>query len=102
MMDKSILEVVHETAKGLNQAGLMDTKTKQEFDALCLPPLKEYNAKQIKHIRLKSNLTQVIFATYLNLSPSTIKKWETGQTKPKGSSLKLLNLVEQKGLGVLS
>ena len=99
-MEKSILEVVHETANGLTQAGVMDTKTRQEFEALCLP-LKEYNAEQIKHIRLKNNLTQTIFATYLNLSPSTIQKWETGKTKPKGPSLKLLNLVEQKGINLL-
>ncbi|EDN69537.1 DNA-binding protein [Beggiatoa sp. PS] len=99
-MDKSILEVVHETANGLTQAGVMDIKTQQELEALCLP-LKEYSAEQIKHIRLKNNLTQAIFATYLNLSPSTIQKWEMGKTKPKGPSLKLLNLVEQKGLNLL-
>lgn len=100
-MEKSILEVVHETAQGLNNAGLMDAKTMREFETLCLPPLKEYNSEQIKHIRLNNHATQVVFATYFNLSPSTIQKWETGEIKPKGSSLKLLNLVEQKGLEIL-
>ncbi len=32
-MDKSILEVVFDTAKGLNNIGLMDEKTMQELDA---------------------------------------------------------------------
>jgi putative transcriptional regulator len=41
-MEESILEVVHDTAKELNNIGLMDEKTRQEFDALCLTPLKEY------------------------------------------------------------
>ena len=38
-MNKSILELVHETADGLHKAGVMDTKTKtmREFDVLCLP-----------------------------------------------------------------
>ena len=43
-MSKKILEVVHETAEGLFEAGVMDTKTMREFDALCLPPVKDYSA----------------------------------------------------------
>ncbi len=38
---KTILKVVHETARGLHKAGLMETKTMREFDALCLPRVKE-------------------------------------------------------------
>ena len=37
-MKKSILEVVHESAKGLFDIGLMDAKTMHTFDAMCLPP----------------------------------------------------------------
>ncbi len=101
-MDKSILEVVHETAQGLNKAGLMDAKTLREYDALCLPQVKQYNPEQIKHIRVKNNTSQTVFAAYLNTSPSTIQRWENGKIKPKGTSLKLLNLVEQKGLDILA
>lgn len=52
-MEKSILNVVHESAKGLNKAGVMDDVTMREFDALCLPPVKEYSPAQIKKIRAK-------------------------------------------------
>lgn len=34
----------------------------------------------------------------LNTSVSTAQKWEVGDKKPSGPSLKLLNLVERKGL----
>lgn len=37
-MKNSILEVVHDTAKGLYDANLMDAKTMHTFDAMCLPP----------------------------------------------------------------
>ena len=47
-MNKSILEVVHENAKDLYAAGLMDEETLHKFDALCLPPLTEYDDDQIK------------------------------------------------------
>jgi putative transcriptional regulator len=43
-----------------------------------------------------------VFAAYLNTSLSTVQKWERGQKKPNGPSLKLLNLVQQKGLEALS
>lgn len=101
MMDKSILDVVHDTAKGLKESGLVDTKTMREFDVLCLPPVKIYNATQIKRIRVKNKASQAVFAAYLNLSLSTVQKWERGQKKPNGPSLKLLNLVDQKGIEAL-
>jgi len=100
-MAKKILHAVHQMAKGLRKAGTMDTKTMREFDALCLPPVKEYSATQIKRLRTRNKASQAVFAAYLNTSPSTVQKWEQGQKKPNGPSLKLLNLVAQKGLEVL-
>ena len=101
-MAKSILEIVHETAQGLTQAGVMDVATLREFDALCLPPVKDYTPSQIKRIRLANRASQGVFAAYLNTSPSTVQKWEQGQKKPNGPSAKLLNLVERKGLAALA
>lgn len=101
-MDKSILDMVHESVKDLHAAGVMKETTLREFDALCLPPVKEYTAVQIKRIRTKNHASQGVFAAYLNTSVSTVQKWEQGQKKPNGPSLKLLNLVAEKGLEVLA
>ncbi|MFN2338667.1 MAG: helix-turn-helix domain-containing protein [Gammaproteobacteria bacterium] len=101
-MTKKILDAVHKTAKGLHKAGAMDTKTMREFDVLCLPPVKEYSARQIKRIREKNKASQAVFAAYLNTSPSTVQKWEQGQKRPNGPSLKLLNLVAERGLEALA
>ena len=101
-MAKSILNTVHETAQDLYDAGVMKDATLREFDALCLPPVKQYTAVQIKRIRLKTRTSQGVFAVYLNTSKSTVQKWEQGQKKPNGPSLKLLNLVEEKGLEILA
>jgi putative transcriptional regulator len=43
-----------------------------------------------------------VFAAYPNTSPSTVQKWEQGQKKPNGPSLKLLNLVAERGLEALA
>ncbi len=101
-MDKSILDTVHETAKDLHKTGVMKNATLREFDALCLPPIKEYSSSQIKNIRLKNHASQGVFAAYLNTSLSTVQKWEQGSKKPNGASLKLLNLVAEKGLQILA
>lgn len=101
-MNKSILDVVHETAQDLHEAGAMNDMTLREFDALCLPPIKQYTATQIKRIRTQNKASQGVFAAYLNTSKSTVQKWEQGVKKPNGPSLKLLNLVAEKGLEVLA
>ena len=100
-MSKSILKTVHETAKDLKQAGILDELTMHEFDALCLPPVKKYSARQIKRIRVQNKASQAVFAAYLNTSVSTVQKWEQGQKSPNGPSLKLLDIVDQKGLEAL-
>ena len=101
-MNKSILEVVHEGAKDLHEIGLMDDMTMREFDALCLPAIKKLSARQIKRLREKNKASQAVFAAFLNTSVSTVQKWEQGQKRPNGPSLKLLNLVAEKGIGVLA
>ena len=101
-MAKNILRAVHRTARGLHKAGTMDAMTMREFDALCLPPVKSYTPAQIKRMRMRYKASQAVFAAYLNTSPSTVQKWEQGQKKPNGPSLKLLNLVDNKGLEALA
>ena len=99
---RSILEAMHETAKDLTSAGVMDVQTLREFDALCLPEVEVYDAAHIKLIREKVRVSQAVFAAYLNTSPSTVKQWEQGGKRPRGTSLKLLNLVAHKGLEALT
>ncbi|MDP1539217.1 MAG: transcriptional regulator [Moraxellaceae bacterium] len=71
-MDKSILDMVHDSAKDLHAAGVMKETTLRELDALCLPPVKEFSAEQIKRIRMQVKASQGVFAVYLNTSKSTV------------------------------
>jgi putative transcriptional regulator len=92
------LEAVHKSATGLYNAGVIGGQTMREFDELCLPPIRNFKAKEIKQMRLREKISQNVFAKYLNTSVSTVKQWENGDKHPRGTSLKLLNLVEDKGL----
>ena len=97
-----ILEVVRATAKGLHAAGVMDQVTLREFDRLCLPPVEPLSPSKIKRIRETSHVSQAVFAALLNTSVSTVQKWEIGQKRPTGTALKLLHLVQKKGLEIVA
>jgi putative transcriptional regulator len=102
MKKSRILASVHETASGLHRTGLLDKQTMREFDALCLPPVRELSARKIRALRASTRMSQAVFAAFLNTSVSTVQKWEIGEKKPSGPSLKLLNVIEQKGVDALS
>jgi putative transcriptional regulator len=97
----AILEAVHDTAKGLHKAGVMDLVTLREFDLLCLPQIDPLEPEKIKQIREGSNVSQAVFAAVLNTSLSTVQKWEIGQKRPTGTALKLLHLVRERGIDSL-
>lgn len=98
----AILEAVHETAKGLHRAGVMDQITLREFDRLCLPPVEPLKPKEIKKLRQTYHVSQAVFAALLNTSVSTVQKWEIGQKRPTGTALKLLRLVQKNGLEIVA
>jgi putative transcriptional regulator len=93
-----IMEEMHETARGLHGAGLISKRRMSEFDALCHLDVEDMSPRKIKRLREKTNVSQAVFAAVLNTSVSTVQKWEIGDKKPSGPSLKLLNLIERKGL----
>ena len=101
-MDKSVLDAVHESAKELHKAGAIEQQTMRKFDALCLPPVKQMKGADIRRLREREGVSQPVFAAYLNTSKSTVSKWERDEKTPMGTTLKLLNIVEAKGLEVLA
>jgi len=96
-----ILEAMHETVRGLRKVGLVDDTTMREFDALCLPPVKQYGAADVKRLRRRHKVSQAVFAAYINVGKTTVQQWEQGLKKPNGPSSKLLDVVDRKGLEVL-
>jgi len=99
---RPILDAVHETARDLHSAGLIDTRRMRHYDALCLAPVPEYSSKKIRALRDRYNLSQAVLALVLNTSLSTVRQWEIGEKHPSGPSLKLLYLLDRKGLEVLT
>jgi putative transcriptional regulator len=66
-----------------------------------MEPIAPYDSAQIRVLRERNNLSQTVMASVPNTSASTVRKWEIGEKHPSGPSLKLLNLLDRKGLDVL-
>lgn len=96
-----ILEEVHETARGLHTLGFIDKRALRRYDALCLEPVPAYRPEDIRSLRERYRLSQAVLASILNTSLSTVQKWEIGEKHPGGPSLKLLSLLDRKGLETL-
>jgi putative transcriptional regulator len=97
-----VSKAIHETVSGLHRIGLADKKTMREFDASCLTEIKDYSPRQIAKLRKTSGVSQALFAAYLNVTTGLVSQWERGEKKPSGASLKLLSLVDKKGLEVVA
>ena len=97
----SILESVHETASDLHDLGFIDKRKMQKYEALFLEPVPPYDSDKIKGLRDRYRISQAVLASVLNTSLSTVRKWEVGDKHPSGPSLKLLSLLDRKGLEAL-
>ncbi len=96
-----LLQEAHEMVKDLHDAGIADMTTMREFDALCISQTHDLSPSKIKKIRRCAGVSQAVFAKIINVSVAAIKQWERGERKPSGPALKILNLVEAKGLDVI-
>jgi putative transcriptional regulator len=97
-----ILATVHESAAGLHRAGLIDQATMRDFDALCLTTVEPLSPAEIRALREREQVSQAVFSRYINVRKDAVSKWERGEKRPDGPSLKLLNLVKAKGLQAIA
>ena len=93
-----ILDAVHETAEDLQRLGFIDKRKQRQLDVLCMEPIPVYGGEEIRALRERVKLSQAVLASVLITSASTVRKWEIGEKHPSGPSLKLLNLIDRKGL----
>lgn len=94
-------EAIHSAVEDMFRAGTIDKTTLRTFDENCLREPVELLPQQIKALREKNKVSQPVFARYLNTSESTVQKWESGAKRPSGPALKLLTIVQKRGLEAL-
>ncbi len=92
------LAAIHETMEALHEVGALDRQTMREFDETCLTPIEVMLPEQIKALRMREHISQPVFARYLNVSKNLVSDWERGIKKPGGPALRLLTVIQHKGL----
>ncbi len=93
---------IHETMEGLHDVGAIDKQTMREFDEACLTPVQVLAPEEIKLMRQREHISQPVFALYLNVSKNLVSDWERGVKKPGGPALRLLTLIQKKGLQAIA
>ena len=96
------LAAIHETMEALHEAGAVNKQTMREFDAACLTPVEAISPEDIRLLRQREHLSQPVFARYLNVSRNLVSDWERGVKKPGGPALRLLTVIQKKGLQAIA
>ncbi len=93
---------IHETMEALHDIGAVAKQTMREFDDACLTPVESLSGEQILLLRHREHISQPVFARYLNVSRNLVSDWERGVKKPGGPALRLLTVIQKKGLAAIA
>lgn len=96
------MAAVHEMMKGFHTRGAIDKQTMRDFDSACLAPAAMLAPEDIRAIREQERVSQPVFARYLNVSKNLVSEWERGTKRPGGPALRLLGIVQRKGLSAIA
>ncbi len=96
-----------ETAADMRKADVLDQATydkitMRHFGPKGLPTVTPITAGQIRAMRARENMSQAVFARYLNLTVGYVSQLERGTKRPNGAALALLNVIKRKGIEALS
>jgi len=88
--------------EALRDIGAVGKQTMRQFDEACLTPIRVLTPAEIKALRNRERISQPVFARYLNVSKNLVSDWERGVKKPGGPALRLLTVIEKKGLEAIA
>lgn len=96
------LERMQAMAQRFSDNGSIDQLTMRKIDALAISAKREeMTAARIQKLRQRERISQAVLATVLNMSSESVQKWEQGKTKPQGAALRLLNIIDEKGIAAV-
>ena len=101
-IDRLSAELV-EAARLLNKHEVLSAHDLDRVKALSSPP-PSFTSERMAKIRIyKAKMSQSVFAGFLNVTTSTVQKWESPASgkHPGGAAAKLLQIIDKKGVEVL-
>lgn len=90
-------EAIRDTVQGLVDNDLSTSFTQKEMNMLGIKikPVA-LTPEQIRAVRIRTNLSQTVFAQILSVSSSTVRQWEQGSRTPSGAAQVLLELMQRQ------
>jgi putative transcriptional regulator len=100
-------DAILEMADGMLRVGVMDQEGHRKITMRHLghepaAAAEPMSGEEIKQIREKAQLSQAVFARYLNLTPGYVSQLERGTKQPTGPALALLNVIRRKGFEAIA
>lgn len=89
---------IHGMMEDFYESGIIDKRTMRDFDESCLTPAEPLAPEEIRALREREQVSQPVFARYLNVSRNLVSDWERGTKRPGGPALRLLTIVRSRGL----
>ena len=95
-----------ETADDMRRVGVMNAAAHEKItlrhlgskaDAVPEP----ISGDEIRSLREAANLSQAVFARYLNLTAGYVSQLERGAKRPSGPALVLLNVIRHRGIDAI-
>lgn len=98
-----LTQALLETADDMRRVGVMDEAAHRKITLRHLGahvPATDapMTGDDIRALRESAQLSQAVFARYLNITTGYVSQLERGAKKPSGPALALLNVIRRKGI----
>jgi putative transcriptional regulator len=98
-LTRELLETAHDMrASGLLTKAAHEKITMRHKADLPAAVKASLSAREIKTLRKQANLSQAVFARYLNHTVGYVSQLERGVKRPTGPALVLLDVIRRKGI----
>lgn len=104
--DTRLTRELLETANDMMASGVMTAAAHRKITMRHLgedasPSIAPISAHDIRALREKANVSQAVFARYLNVTVGYVSQLERGAKRPTGAALAMLNVIRRKGIEVI-
>ncbi len=98
------LKRIQGMAQRYNKLGVVKNETLSAINdsvaARNIPEVRAMTAEQIKSVRVRNKLSQSALARTIGMSVESVSKWERAESKPNQAALRILNIIEDKGVEI--
>ena len=102
-MRAEIVEITRDMhAVGLVDAAELKKTTLKMLGPDALPGAANMTGREIMSIREQAQMSQAVFARLIDVSTSTLSKWERDEQHPSGPARRLLQIIRAKGVNVVT